>query len=184
MHSQPQHLAATSRLLSVFQQALGASTTTTYGNDCLQLVYRREVRDVGQLLEGLGMDVEANLTMPGTQPDAFDELVVGRCDDAAFMARSRVQPNGESRLEVQIYASSGADAQRANRLLATYAMADVLFKSHDCADDALVSYVARRLHDRNEPHTNTKLVASIMDVLSGHLISSLPSARPDFDVQS
>lgn len=177
----PAHLTSASKLLSHFHSALGTSTRISYGNECLQLIYAREVSNVSQLLEGLGVSIDCNITLPGAA--ANEEMIMGSCEGATFMARSTASRIDGPKLEVHIYASSGKDEQRSHQLNALYLMADAIFGTHTSSDGALVGYIARRLVDQRDHVATTEFAANLNDLLAGYLKSTLPTVDPRVHAQ-
>lgn len=176
----PSHLDSTARLLGHFQQAIGAPSRTTYGNECLHLLYQLDVRNIADKLAGHGIHIEANLALPGADAE---EMVAGAYEESTFMARSFVSPDAGRVLDVHIYANNGKDSQRSTRLVSIYSMADALFAMHDCADQALLSYIARRLNDNKDSVATTRLCASLNSLLADYQMSTLPPIDPALQVR-
>jgi len=174
--SLPPHLAPASKLLGHIQGALGTTARVHYTNECLHLIYNREITNVASLLEPTGVVIECNLLQPGNGAAANEEMVIGNCDGATFMARSFREPESGPLLEIHIYANDGKQQVRSDRLEALYRMADAVFRTHESADRALLSYVARRLDADQDTSETTEFVAGLNDIITGFLKSQLPQS--------
>lgn len=174
----PAHLAPASRLLEILQSSLGGATQLRYGNECLHVAYSTTASNVAECLRTAGAEIEGSVNLPGG-----DDVHFGCMDGAHFLIQSQNRVSMNPATSVQIYASTGKEAVRSARLDAIYRTVDTLLASHTSKDGALLGYIARRLTDQTDAGSTQHFVASVAELVTDHLKSSLPPLDPALTVR-